>query len=91
VLAHDPDSGATEYRPVLQVFVTPDKPLVELRLRDRAGPVETILATPGHPFWVDGRGWTHAEELGLGNRVSTADRVGLEVVGAGSARDVRTV
>jgi RHS repeat-associated protein len=91
VLARDPDSGATEYRPVLQVFITPDKPLVELTLRDQAGGTETLLATPGHPFWVDGNGWTLAQDLALGVHVSTADRGRLEIVGAASAHDAQAV
>ena len=32
---------------------------------------EEIVATPGHPFWVNGNGWKMAKELQTGDRVHT--------------------
>ncbi|WP_407649649.1 polymorphic toxin-type HINT domain-containing protein [Goodfellowiella coeruleoviolacea] len=30
---------------------------------------EPITATANHPVWIDGRGWTDAENIGIGDRV----------------------
>ena len=37
----------------------------------------TIRATPGHPFWVVGKGWTLARHLEPGNRLHGLDGGGL--------------
>ncbi|MFF5147053.1 polymorphic toxin-type HINT domain-containing protein [Streptomyces sp. NPDC013157] len=34
---------------------------------------ETVRATPEHPFWVIGKGWTGAESLHPGDRLRTLD------------------
>jgi hypothetical protein len=40
---------------------------------------ETISATPEHPFWVIGAGWTAAGELRRGNALLTKDGVVVHV------------
>jgi hypothetical protein len=45
VLARDPDSGITSYKSVTRVFVTPERDLVELRVRGEGGAIETIHTT----------------------------------------------
>jgi len=67
VLSRDVATGDTEYQPVTAVTVTPNDPLIELR---EASSGESIVATPWHPFWVDGRGWTRADQLIPGSFVS---------------------
>ncbi|MFZ5896840.1 MAG: toxin TcdB middle/N-terminal domain-containing protein [Myxococcota bacterium] len=91
VWARDEDSGAEELRPVVRVFVTPDQPLVALRLEQANGSVEVIRATSEHPFWIEGRGWTRAADLGLSAPLATAARTELTVVALGSVAQTATV
>jgi hypothetical protein len=66
VLAQDVDSGELAYTPVLAVTVRAPGPRLKIGLGG-----ETIIATPGHPFWVLGQGWRMAKQLEAGNRVHT--------------------
>ena len=66
VLAQDPESGELAYKPVMATTVRPPSPLIEIHV---AG--ETIQATRGHPFWVDGIGWQMAKELKAGQYLHT--------------------
>jgi RHS repeat-associated protein len=91
VWARDEDTGADELRPVTRVLVTPDQPLVALRLDREGGDVEVIRATPEHPFWVEGRGWTRAAELGLNAPLATAAGQELTVAALGSVAETGTV
>lgn len=91
VLSRDDETGDTAPRLVDEVFVTPAKDLVELLLADADGEVDTVQATPGHPFWVEGRGWTLAGDLDIGDRIETADEPSVEVVGAASLAATQTV
>jgi RHS repeat-associated protein len=91
VLAKDPDTGALAYKPVTRVFVTPGKALVELHLETRDGTDEVIHATPEHPFWVEGRGWTNAGELEVGRGVTTSLGQSAELVAARTLPERQTV
>jgi hypothetical protein len=76
VLAQDPDSGELAYKPVMAVTLRPPSPLIEVRTAH-----ETIRATRGHPFWVDGLGWQMAKELQAGQWLhTTAGPVQIESV-----------
>jgi RHS repeat-associated protein len=91
VLSRDEESGIEELRAVVQVFVTPDQPLVEVRIKDGKGYAEVLRATSEHPFWVDGQGWVSTADLAPGDHLITSDDSGATVVGttsAGSAADV---
>ncbi len=61
VLSQNPQTGELTYKPVQGVTLRPASPLVEIGV----GP-ETIRATRGHPFWVNGRGWVLAKQLQVG-------------------------
>jgi Pretoxin HINT domain len=63
VLSRDDETGEEAYRPIAAVMITPNKPVLALSLEDSMGAIETIEATPPHPFFVDGRGWVAASEL----------------------------
>ncbi len=76
-------------RPVTRVFVTPDEEVMELSFQRLDGTVETITATPGHPFWVEGQGWVEARDLRLGATVQTAEH-GLATLSATLSRNGRT-
>jgi hypothetical protein len=52
----------------VQLFETPEQPLVEVTIAHEEGSEETIRATSEHPFWTDA-GWTPAKELVPNDRV----------------------
>jgi hypothetical protein len=58
VLAQNLSTGELAFRPVVRTTVGQPVPVLRLAL---AG--ETITATLGHRFWVDGRGWQMTKEL----------------------------
>jgi hypothetical protein len=58
VLSQDPTTGKLAYRPVLDTTVRPPSATVALSVND-----ETIVATLGHRFWINGRGWEMAKFL----------------------------
>jgi RHS repeat-associated protein len=70
VLATDPESGRTEARTVAATIVgTGTKDLVEIGLAGGG----TLVATAGHPFWVDDEGrWIDAGDLRPGDHLLTA-------------------
>jgi RHS repeat-associated protein len=89
VTSRDEATGETTTRPVTRVFVTPDKDVLDLSFAHPDGTVETITATPGHPFRVEGTGWVEARDLALGATVQTAES-GLATLSATLSRAERT-
>ncbi|MFP2925664.1 polymorphic toxin-type HINT domain-containing protein [Pyxidicoccus sp. 3LG] len=68
-------SDATDesgWKRVLRIKETNDKPVVDVELGSEDGRGEMIGATPDHPFWVEGRGWTPAGHLLPGMRVPSS-------------------
>jgi RHS repeat-associated protein len=63
VWSRNPETGEEGWKPVVRTVVHEDEPLVALTIRDDQERDETILATPDHPFWIEGRGWTPAAQL----------------------------
>lgn len=61
VLSKDIASGALAFRPVLKRTVRDPEELVELRTDQ-----DVLRCTPGHHFWVSGKGWIKAGELKQG-------------------------
>ncbi len=68
VAARDERTGDTSWKPVVRLFRHTDQQIVRVTLVGDAGE-ETLGATPQHPFWVLGQGWTGASELKKGERV----------------------
>jgi hypothetical protein len=62
VLAQDQNTGELSYKVVLRTTLRPATRLVRLTLGG-----EQIVATQGHPFWVNGHGWKMAKELAAGD------------------------
>jgi hypothetical protein len=58
VLAQHPVTGELGYRAVLETSVSEPVRVLALKL-----PEETIIATLGHRFWVDGHGWQMAKSF----------------------------
>ena len=72
VLTQNPRTGRLGLKPVLLATMRPPEKLLAIALDG-----ETIRATPGHPFWVVGKGWTLARHLEPGNRLQGLDAGGL--------------
>lgn len=68
VLCQDPISGQLAYRPVLRTTTRPPTSTVRVTF---AG--ETITATRGHRFWVNGRGWQMTKFLKAGSQLHCLD------------------
>lgn len=58
VLSQDVDGGELTYKPVLATTVWPGSKMLRLSLDN-----EQLIATPGHAFWVPGKGWQMSKEL----------------------------
>ncbi|MBP2183817.1 golvesin C-terminal-like domain-containing protein [Amycolatopsis magusensis] len=76
VLAADPDTGRTEAKAVVGLITGQgDKTLVRLTVDtdgDAGTATGTVVATDGHPFWVDDEGrWVDAGNLEPGSSVRT--------------------
>ena len=67
VLAHNPHTGADEAREVLDTPVHEDAVTWRVSTDDGG----TVTTTPTHRFWVQGTGWTKAQDLVPGDRLRT--------------------
>jgi hypothetical protein len=83
VLATDPATGRTQAQPVVALIAGDGaKHLVEITV-DTGHATGTVIATDGHPFWVDDHGgWINADNLRPGDELRTPDGQTLEVVSA---------
>lgn len=74
VLAMDVATGERCFRPVLQTTRRPPSELMRI-----ATSGYQLVCTPGHPFWVEGRGWRMGKELAVGDRITTAEGMPVQV------------
>jgi hypothetical protein len=86
VLSRDPDTGKQDYKQVLRRFVTPDRSVLSIHLRNAQAVDSTIEVTGEHPFWVTERGWVVARALHPGDLLSTSTSDVLEVVESAEGR-----
>jgi RHS repeat-associated protein len=108
VLATDPTTGKTSAKPVTDLITGfGAKHLVALTVEvdgKKNHTVETITATDGHPFWVDGNGeqfgprqhdhgqWSKAGDLRVGDRLKTPKGGGsVAVLDRKTRTELRTV
>ena len=75
VLTMDEQTGELSFRPVLNTTLRAPSPLVNLT----AGGYQ-LTSTPGHPFWVEGRGWQMAKELQPGDQILSSTGRPVELV-----------
>ena len=68
VMSWDEASRTPVQRQVTRTFVTPAAELMSVVLED-AGAEEVIISTPGHPWYVEGKGWTVTSQLEVGDLV----------------------
>jgi hypothetical protein len=63
VLSQPQFTGDAGFRRVVDTFVVGERPVFEVSFRDTSGLAATVRATPQHPFWVNGIGWTAVQNL----------------------------
>jgi hypothetical protein len=75
VLARPEDGGDATYKRVLKTFEYEAKPIhaVFHVTGENMDVVDTVFVTGVHPFWVEGEGWTRADELYPDMQVKLAD------------------
>ena len=63
---HESDEGTLEYKRVTKTFKSAEKQKVMgVWYRVGTNPLERLLiCTYEHPFWIEGRGWVAANEIG---------------------------
>nr|WP_282190127.1 RNase A-like domain-containing protein [Streptomyces sp. S1D4-11] len=69
LLATDPATGRTQGEPVSRTFHHTTVDLVDVALADGG----RLMSTPGHRFFVTGRGWTLASDLHAGDSLRSPD------------------
>ncbi|MGY1843129.1 polymorphic toxin-type HINT domain-containing protein [Modestobacter sp. SYSU DS0875] len=81
VTTRDPETGEVTWQPVLDVIVGHgEKHLIKVvtapaqasalddgQVADGDARADTWIATANHPIWVEGEGWTEADDLALGD------------------------
>jgi len=80
VLSQPEGGGERVYKQVVNTFTYDDKEIwvvkytlaAEAHMK-RDKPIHHLYATANHPFWVDGEGWTAAEELSADQQLQLAD------------------
>lgn len=68
VMAQNVESGELALKPVIQTTIRPPERTLSIVTQ-----LETIHATPGHCWWVSGKGWLRTKELEPGMMLHTAD------------------
>ena len=91
VLSKDEQTGETALRSVVQVFVTPKRPLMALTIQTDSGQTETLRLTDSHPMYAKGKGFVAARELLSGDELVNSAGARLIVVGSESLSERDTV
>jgi YD repeat-containing protein len=73
VLSQPEFGGEQAYRRVNETFIFEDKVIYRVEYVDKDGGIESVFATPNHPFFVSGIGWKGAEFLMPGDSVVLHD------------------
>ena len=69
VITRDVETGALVTKPVLGLHRQPPLPTVVLTIDDE----EEIQCSSGHLFWISGKGWVKASEIGVGDILHAAE------------------
>jgi hypothetical protein len=83
VLCQDLDTSRLEYQVVLQPTERPATPTFRISIGG-----ESIQASGGHYFWVEGRGWTRTRELTTAMSIDTANGSPIAIDAIESAETV---
>ena len=74
VLSEDIETGELAFKPVLAHTIRPEAPTLTIKT-----PADELHCSPGHPFWVSGKGWRMAKELEPGMSVYLLHGMRLDV------------
>ncbi|MFC3149441.1 polymorphic toxin-type HINT domain-containing protein [Litoribrevibacter euphylliae] len=69
VVSKDDVTGDVKLKPVVQLFVNHNKPILNLILVDEQGVEEEFGVTQEHPFNIENKGWVNAGDLLVGEKV----------------------
>ncbi|WXB19179.1 AHH domain-containing protein [Pendulispora albinea] len=73
MLSWNEKTDVIECRPVNRTFVNTSNELADLDVSTPDGISETVHTTLGHPFWIEGKGWTQTHDLVAGDRARSAN------------------
>ncbi len=79
VAAKDEKTGEVAWKPVVHLFRSKDKPILDLALVGSDGEVDIIEATAEHPFWVEGKGWVQTSALAANDEIEAIEGEDLVV------------
>ncbi|NNB95306.1 hypothetical protein HJC10_13805 [Corallococcus exiguus] len=79
VWAWDEETQVPGWHPVTRTFIKPHRAVLRVEVVAENGTVETLGTTAEHPFWVQGQGWTKAQDLEVGDALVTAGGMGVRV------------
>lgn len=78
-------SGQPEYKRVLKTFAHAPQPIFRISIGQEGwewgDPLDLVVATGNHPFWVEGIGWTRVDLLKSGQRLRQGNGDFAKVVG----------
>ncbi len=70
VWARDDETGEEGWKPITEVFITPDRELLELTFEAAGGTTQVLRVTPEHLLWsLDDGEWDESGHLNLGEQV----------------------
>jgi hypothetical protein len=78
VLSRNETTGEQAYRDVVKVFEHGDRLMHRLDYVSENGDTDALSATPKHPFWVKGVGWTQVGHLKSGDVLEICDPSGQD-------------
>uniref|UniRef100_UPI0024A7176A polymorphic toxin-type HINT domain-containing protein n=1 Tax=Pelagibius sp. Alg239-R121 TaxID=2993448 RepID=UPI0024A7176A len=73
VASKDEKTGERGWKPVLHLFQSKDKPILDLTLVGPDGEVDVIETTAEHPFWVEGKGWVQTSALAANDKIESLE------------------
>jgi hypothetical protein len=73
VQARNELTGETKWQRVEEIIISHDREVWDYTFADDSGTVETIGATPVHPFHIPGGEWIEVGKLSIGQQVSSLD------------------
>ncbi|MGH1543070.1 MAG: polymorphic toxin-type HINT domain-containing protein [Arenicella sp.] len=90
VASKNDETGEIDFKPVTELFVNKDKQVLNITFVDNNQQQELIGTTAEHPFWVEGKGWTEAGDLNIGDKVTTLEGGVLSVQAMASDAQLQT-
>jgi len=79
VASKNDKTGEVDWKPVAQLFQNHNKTVLNIGFIGSLGITETLGTTEEHPFWVEGKGWTNAGDLEVGDEITTLENGSVKV------------